>query len=226
MSQALNNTFKWSRAFSVSTNWYQNEIESYEQYYEQLPSQLKNTIKRKTKKLLNQHIMKISVITDHASFTKYFNEYKRIYQLSWKGEEASFGFIEQVCCDALISDKLRMGMLFIDDKPAAAQIWFVNNGWASIFKLAYDPRYKNFSVGSILSLALSEHVIDKDNVHSIEFGMGNERYKKDWLKKSRQRYSYQLFNTTSLKGKLMAFYYIFFSRLKNRLKATFINYSE
>jgi len=217
--------FHYQRVFSKTDNVYQVGIADYAEYYQQRPSQLRNTIKRREKKLVKAHKYRIEIITDISDFSDAFITYKAIYQQSWKGDEFSFDFIEQVCLAALAENKLRLGLLYVDDEPAAAQLWFLQSNLqpdfrldndenvtkehcghlqitASIFKLAYTPQYQQYSVGSLLSLALSEHVISKDKVTSIEFGMGSEPYKKDWLSENRTRQVYQVFNPSGIYGKL------------------------
>jgi hypothetical protein len=230
VAQALVEYFPYQRIFSKTDNVYQIGISDYASYYQQRPSQLRNTIKRREKKLAKAHQYRAEIITDINAFSAAFTAYKMIYQHSWKGDEYSFNFIERVCLAALAENKLRLGILFVDDEPAAAQLWFLQSTYddnatqgnsgqlhttASIFKLAYTPKYQQYSVGSILSLALSEHVIRKDNVNSIEFGMGSEPYKKDWLTDKRTRQSYQIFNPTSIYGKLAIMRHLVLPRLVN-----------
>jgi hypothetical protein len=230
VAQALVEYFPYQRIFSKTDNVYQTGISDYASYYQQRPSQLRNTIKRREKKLAKAHQYRTEIITDINAFSATFTAYKMIYQHSWKGDEYSFNFIERVCLAALAENKLRLGILFVDDEPAAAQLWFLQSTYddnatkgnsgqlhttASIFKLAYTPKYQHYSVGSILSLALSEHVISKDHVNSIEFGMGSEPYKKDWLTDKRTRQSYQIFNPTSIYGKLAIMRHLVLPRLVN-----------
>lgn len=128
------------------------------------------------------HQYRTEIITDINAFFAAFIAYKKIYQQSWKGDEYSFDFIEKVCLAALAENKLRLGLFFVDDEPAAAQLWFLQTAdddsaeqknigllqtTVSIFKLAYTPKYQQYSVGSILSLVLTEHVISKDQITSI-----------------------------------------------------------
>jgi hypothetical protein len=248
VAQALVKHFPYQRVFSKADNIYQDGITDYASYYQQRPSQLRNTIKRREKKLTKAHQYRTEIVTDINAFPAAFIAYKTIYQQSWKGDEFSFDFIEKVCIAALTENKLRLGLLFVDDEPAAAQLWFLQTTdsdtqdnslacddsadqtssaflqtknqikgktTASIFKLAYTPKYQKYSVGSILSLVLSEHVISKDKVSSIEFGMGSELYKKDWLTEKRTRQSYQVFNPYSIYGKLAIIRHIVLPRLVN-----------
>lgn len=240
VSKVLPSIFTQCKVFNQIDNFYQDNITSFEEYYKKLPSQLRNTVKRRGKKLAATHRYDIKIISTLAEFTDSFAAYKHIYQQSWKGEEFSFDFIEQVCCVAIKENKLRFGLLFVDDEPAAAQLWFLQTNMpeglsnevyesalcqqsASIFKLAYEPKFKDFSVGSLLSMALSEYVIEHDNATFIEFGMGSEPYKKDWLANKRRRLSFQVFNDKSLVGKLSVLRHITLPKIKQYIQSIVVN---
>ena len=215
--QAIKGAFNWQRIFSQTDNWYQDEIDCFDFYFQQRPSQLKNTIKRKQKKLLASHHVDTKIITKLEDFLLHFSDYQTIYQQSWKGAEGNSEFIEAVCRHAIKNNKFRMGILLVDGVAAAAQIWFLEKKSASIFKLAYDPNFKQYSVGSILSMALSQYVIEQDKVEEIEFGMGNEPYKKDWMSKKRCRVTLEVFNPKSINGLLSSFKYLFLAKVQRFL---------
>ena len=67
-------------------------------------------------------------------------------------------------------------------------------------------------------MAITEHVIENDQVTTIEFGMGSEPYKKDWLAKRRQRVSYQIFNDNCIAGKLSALRHIYLPKIKELIR--------
>ncbi|TPH15557.1 GNAT family N-acetyltransferase [Litorilituus lipolyticus] len=209
----------FSKVFSQNQNIYQDKLSSFEHYYAQLPSQLKNTLSRRSKKLRKYAPYTIDIVTTNELFERAFRDYKTIYQASWKVDEYSYDFIEQVCRSALAKNQLRLGVLYVNDKPAAAQIWFIQANetiaTASIFKLAYHPDFQQFSVGSILSLALSEYVLNRDMVNVIEFGMGNESYKRDWLKLTKKRLTLQVYNKRNILGFIKGVLSIWLARLKN-----------
>ena len=218
LSNLVHANFRLSKNYSQTDNWFVNNIIDFESYYQQRPSQLKNTLKRKEKKLANALEYQVKIVTSVEDLEQYFPAYQAIYQASWKGEEYSFAFIKQVCIQAAKENKLRLGVLFIAGKPAAMQLWFLEKGTASIFKLAYEPQYQQYSVGSILSMALSKHVITTDKVTAIEFGMGNEPYKKDWMAEKQQRFTVQAFNEKSFFGLVGALRHIVLSKLKHLVK--------
>ena len=80
-------------------------------------------------------------------------------------------------------------MLYLEGKPTAAQLWFVEQGVAFIFKLAYDPEFKEFSAGATLSARMMEHVIDVDRVEEVDFLSGDDLYKRDWMSHRRERHT-------------------------------------
>jgi CelD/BcsL family acetyltransferase involved in cellulose biosynthesis len=78
--------------------------------------------------------------------------------------------------------------MYVKGKPVAAQLWFVRHDKASIYRLAYDKAWRQYSTGSILTRFLMEYVIDTDKVEEIDFLTGNEAYKQDWMSERRERF--------------------------------------
>src|SRR5690606_21002064 len=72
-----------------------------------------------------------------------------------------------------------------------------------IYKLAHDPDYNALSVGSLLTAHMFEHAIDVDQVSEIDFGVGDEPYKRDWTDTRRQRIGLQAVNLRTLRGFLL-----------------------
>jgi CelD/BcsL family acetyltransferase involved in cellulose biosynthesis len=97
---------------------------------------------------------------------------------------------------------LRLGIIYIDGEPAAAQLWIVHNGCALIYKLAYDERFADLSVGTILSAALFQHALDVDKVAVVDYLSGDDAYKKDWMSARRERWGILALNPRSLHGAL------------------------
>ena len=77
--------------------------------------------------------------------------------------------------------RLRLGIAEIDGQPVAAQFWTVEGGTAFIHKLAHDERFRKQSPGTLLTAAMFAHVIDVDRVDLVDFGTGDDPYKRDWM---------------------------------------------
>lgn len=184
-------------------NYFEDGIKGdFEVYYDSRSSRVKNTIRRKERRLLKDHAVRIDLRNDFHEPT--IDAYERIYALSWKGGEEFPQFIREMCRTAAALGLLRMGVLHVDDVPAAAQLWLLSNGRAVVYKLAYDEAFRDYSVGSILTRDMMKYVIEGDNVTEIDYGVGSEQYKADWMTAKRSIMGLEAFNMRSPAGALAA----------------------
>ncbi len=173
---------------------------NYQQYYNQRPSKLKNTIKRKTNKLSKTNAYNIQIYSHLEEIQAHIKEYEHIYRLSWKTEETSTEFIRQFMLDYAATGHSRLAIAYINGHAAATQFWLVHNNSALIYKLAYDPRYKDFSIGSILTTHIMKYVIDIDGVKKLDYLTGDDAYKQDWMNKRQQFSAFTAYNTKTIPG--------------------------
>ena len=54
--------------------------------------------------------------------------------------------------------------------------------------MAHRESAKPLSPGTTLTAALMERVIDHDGVSLVDFGTGDDAYKRDWMEDARPRY--------------------------------------
>ncbi len=182
-----------------STSWTANVAgKSFEQYWSERPGQLRNTFQRKAKKAAIQ----TEILTDFNDAA--WEAYESVYGESWKTAEGAPAFLREMAMDEAKAGQLRLGLARLDGEVIAAQFWTVDQKTAYIHKLAHREEFKEFSPGTILSVALFRHVIDLDKVSSIDFGTGNDAYKADWMDRSDPLDTIRLFKKTSLIGVLSA----------------------
>ena len=153
---------------------------SFADYWASRPGPMRTTLKRKAKKV------DISILTQW--YADSWQAYEAIYAKSWKPEEGDPALLREFAQQEADAGRMRLGIARHDGIPVAAQFWTVENGIAYIHKLAHLEEYKPLSAGTSLSAALFEHVIDKDGVSLIDFGTGNDAYKRDWMELDRPRY--------------------------------------
>lgn len=169
-------------------NWiHRTSQQSFDDYMAERPSQLRNTINRKRRKLEREQNYEIRLFKGtevHSGLT----DYHSAYSASWKANEQYVELLDAVAINLSLPDWTRLAILYIDGQAAAAQIWFVVKGKASIFRLAYDNNWKHYSPGSILTAYLMHYVIDIDKVEEIDFLTGNDAYKQDWMSERRERH--------------------------------------
>jgi len=177
-------------------NWFLRlDGHTFKEYYDGLSSRLKNTIKRRRKKLEKQAQLSLRIFSGTDELEEAIAHYQQIYAASWKQDEPYPAFVPGLIRMGARQGWLRLGMAYVDGQPAAAQIWLIHAGIANIYKLAYDEKFAEFSVGSILSLLLFEQAIDQDKVWEVDYLTGDDNYKKDWMSHRRERWGLMAFNT-------------------------------
>jgi hypothetical protein len=153
------------------------------------PGKLRTTLKRKSSKVSTQVLTRFD---EHA-----WAAYEDIYAESWKPEEGSPAFLRAFAQAEGEAGRLRLAIARSlapghEGEAIAAQMWTVEGGTAFIHKLAHRESAKPLSPGSVLSAALFRHVIDVDRVAMIDFGTGDDPYKRDWMEDVRLRYRIDL----------------------------------
>ena len=172
------------------------------QYIAGLPGPLRSTLQRKGKKLRARTDARVRIVTARGEVLAAMEAYEAVYRSSWKVDEPHKEFIRAVAGEFAERNWLRLGLVEIGSRPAAAQIWFVYRRTASIFKLAYDEEFADLSVGSVLTMALMQHVIDIDSVMAVDYLCGDDAYKRDWMSARRERIGLRAVRRRSWPGAL------------------------
>jgi hypothetical protein len=144
------------------------------------PGPLRTTLKRKAKKV------EVEVLT--AFDAEAWAAYEAIYAESWKPEEGEPALLRAFAEAEGAAGRLRLGLARHEGHPVAAQFWTVEHGTAWIHKLAHRASALPLSAGTTLTAALFAHVIDRDRVELVDFGTGDDPYKRDWMEQVRPRY--------------------------------------
>jgi len=153
---------------------------SFAEYWAGRPGAMRTTFKRKAKKVVVELFDRFEPAA--------WSEYEAIYATSWKPEEGDPALLRRFAEAEGAAGRLRLGIARAGGAAVAAQFWTVENGTAYIHKLAHRESAKPLSAGTTLSAALFERVIDIDRVDLVDFGTGNDAYKRDWMEVDRPRY--------------------------------------
>jgi len=201
LTQALSKVGFFVRPYFMYENWFVRlRGRDFDGYMAGRSSQTTNTIKRRRKKLAAAHAYEI-VLTKEADRIA---DFVTVYSQSWKHAEPHPAFIPTLAATCVSLGVLRLGILYVDGAPAAAQLWITTAKKALIYKLAYDDSFREYSVGSILSLEMFRQAIDEDRVEEIDYGVGSEPYKRDWMEDKRRLYGLVAFNLRTPSGLLRA----------------------
>jgi hypothetical protein len=180
----------------VSTNWTIDVAgKSFAEFWRERPGQLRNTAARR----MRRYPLDITV---HRAFDEAaWRDYEAIYADSWKPAEGSMPFLRALAEQEGAAGTLRLGIAKDPHGHAiAAQLWLVEHGVATIHKLAHREGAKAISPGTILSHAMFRAAIDVDRVHRIDFGLGDEPYKVEWMDTANPVYRIDAYRPASLRG--------------------------
>jgi hypothetical protein len=201
LADALRSTCMRVQEYFCFGNWYLRvDGRSYGEYFKALPAITQNTVQRKTKKFEKSRRNRIEILCGNTELEAAIDSYLQIYRASWKPPEQYPQFVPDLIRLCAGKGWLRLGLSYVDGQPAAAQFWIVTSGKASIYKLAYDERFSELSVGSILTSRLMQYVLDVDKVTEVDYLTGDDPYKCQWMSHRRERWGLIALNARTVRG--------------------------
>lgn len=180
-------------------NWYLPVTGSWQDYLAGLNGQTRNTLRRMGRKFAAAG-GSLEVVVEPSDLGSAIDAFQEVYAKSWKLPEPHPRFIPGLIRMLADSGRLRLGIAWLDQKPIAAQLWIVQQGKASIYKLAYNEEFARYSPGTLLTAQLMERVIDQDKVGEVDFLSGDDAYKQSWMTHRRERWGLVAYNTRSAGG--------------------------
>jgi GNAT acetyltransferase-like protein len=166
----------------------------FDDYWATRPSRLRNTARRRAR-------TPGLAIAIHDRFdAAAWADYETVYEASWKPPEGSPAFMRELAERESEAGTLRLGLAHLDGRPVAAQLWLTENKVATIHKLAYAEDAKHCSPGTVLSVEMFRRALDVDRVETIDFGLGGDPYKTQWMSDCHPLYALTAFDLLSLRG--------------------------
>jgi len=183
-------------------NWYLQAPASWADYLASREGKLRSTIKRMKQRLAVDE-GHVEVIADIAHLERGIAAYETVYTKSWKVPEPSPGFMPGLMRMCAEKGAMRLGLVWLKGQPIAAQFWIVAHGRAEIYKVAYDEAFKSHSPGTVLTAHLLQHVLEEDGVQEVDYLIGDDPYKKNWMSHRRERLGLMAYNQASFTGLAM-----------------------
>jgi CelD/BcsL family acetyltransferase involved in cellulose biosynthesis len=116
--------------------------------------------------------------------------YETVRAASWKPHEPFPAFDAALLRAAAGAGVLRLGVLrqATDSQPVAAQYWVLDDGGrrATVLKLAHAEAARAASPGTVLTAMMILHLLER-GVQELDFGRGDDDYKRLWVGSRRQR---------------------------------------
>ena len=180
-------------------NWHVNATGNWETYLRARGSLLRSILARKGRRFAAAggrfELLRRPDEIDHG-----LRAYAQVYANSWKKPEPFQEFVPGLVRTFARRGELRLGLALLGDEPVAAQVWIVSGQRAEIHKLAYDEKHKAFSPGTLLSEYLMRHVIEQDEVTDIDYLIGDDPYKQQWMDQRRKRWGVVAYNPRTFAG--------------------------
>ena len=169
-------------------------------YLARRPGATRETIRRRTRRAERLDGAVFRLFTGPDGLEEGIAAFETIYARSWKQPEP-YPLINPAQIRAAAGlGVLRLGVWWIGGTPAAAQFWIVEHGQATVLKLAHDEAFKAHSPGTVVTAWMIRHMFEHEHIAALDFGRGDDPYKKDWTSSRRQRIGLLLINPLRPRG--------------------------
>lgn len=167
-------------------NWHENVAGfSFADYLTSRPGALRSTVRRKLKAA--EKAARFEMICSGPALEPGIAAFEAVYAESWKQPEPFPRFNAALMRALAGAGLLRLGVLYAETKPIAAQYWTISGGRAVLHKLAHDESALALSPGTVLTALMIRALLDGDTVVELDFGRGDDPYKQNWAGRRQQR---------------------------------------
>ncbi|MCW8084795.1 GNAT family N-acetyltransferase [Sabulicella glaciei] len=162
---------------------------TWEAWLEGRPGALRTTIRRKATSRVTFEIVDRPGPALEAGIAAF----EAVRAASWKPAEPAPALDAALMRTAAPLGILRLGILrrSADGWPIAAQYWLLDapggRRRATLPKLHHVEAAREHSPGTVLTARMMEHLLTEDAVREVDFGRGDDPYKKLWVATRRQR---------------------------------------
>jgi hypothetical protein len=172
----------WHEVLPAGTSW--------DSYMAARPPALRTTIRRKLARCAREMAFE-RIAAPGPALEAGIAAYEAVRAASWKPEEPFPAFDAMLMRAAAAAGLLRLGLLRRrgDGAPVAAQYWVLDRGGAraTVLKLSHVEAEKAASPGTALTALMIQGLLGDDGVRELDFGRGDDAYKRLWVGTRRQR---------------------------------------
>ena len=169
-------------------------------YLARRPGALRETIRRRSRAAAKDPSIRLEIVDGTDGLTRAMDAYETVYAQSWKEPEPYPHFNEVLLPLAASLGTLRLAVMWQGDTPLAAQYWTVVDGVATVLKLAHVDGAKALSPGTVLTAHVIHRLLEQETITRLDFGRGDDLYKKDWTTTRQQRIGVMIANPLRAAG--------------------------
>ncbi|MFT5452228.1 MAG: CelD/BcsL family acetyltransferase involved in cellulose biosynthesis, partial [Enterobacterales bacterium] len=173
---------------------------NFDEYLNKRSSNVKKSLKQ-VKRIEKKHSFRFEMMTESKDAERAISILDSVSIKSWKEEDYFKNFFSGLIHVCAAEGSMRVGVLYIDDKAVAADFAIITSGSAVGMKSVYDLEFSKYSLGSILHLYTIKYFIENDFVKSLNFGLFDDDYKKNWCTQRRELWGIAAFNMNTFRGK-------------------------
>jgi CelD/BcsL family acetyltransferase involved in cellulose biosynthesis len=150
-----------------------------------LKSKFKSNLRNREKRLARLGEVRFEMVRDVERVAELLPVFYRLESAGWKWEDQS-SIVQKPHIKAFYDEfasnsggTVQIAILWLDDRPIAAQLLRVMNGWLYILKIGHDPEYRKYSPGQLITRRTIGEAI-KMSIGNIDFLGEAETWKSDW----------------------------------------------
>lgn len=179
--------------FTHFGNWHEAvDGQSWDEYLAGRPGSLRSTVRRKLRR--GEGAMQFALHRGGPDLEAGIAAFEAVYARSWKEPEPFPEMNAAAMRAAAGLGVLRLGILSEGGTPVAAQFWTLAGGTATVLKLAHDRDRDALSPGTVLTALMLRGMFGEGGVAAVDFGRGDDPYKRLWAAERRQRIGISLVN--------------------------------
>jgi len=161
--------------------------QSWDDYARGRDGRLRETIRRRLRDVRADPDAAFSLTHGSDGIDAAIAAYHAVEPRSWKQPEPFPDFNRVLFREAAADGHLFMATLTRAGTPIAVQAWVLHKGRATVLKLVHDEAETQRSPGTVLTALVIQHLLKDRDLDWLDFGRGDDAYKKSWVSQRRQR---------------------------------------
>ncbi len=173
---------------------------TFDEYLLRRTPEMRDFLARQVDAVMGTGRGRFAFVAGGAEFAAALVDYWLVDLKSWKSPEPYPDCGAKLIATALRAGSVRLGLLYVDGEAAAAQIWIVSAGRATLWRARFKSKFAMLSVGAVATFEMIRHIMATDRPRVLEFGPGNDPGRREWLARRHERIGCTVFNLRTAKG--------------------------